>query len=271
MGDGTEAGSGTTVYDMSSNSNNATLTNGPTYSSDVPPTTFSNTYSVDLDGTDDYMSVDPGSINLYGFSCWFKPSVALSASSGTPYVLLGQLSSSYFLALGGDITGDFTNELITIRASSQNSFAYTSASATISTDWHHVVGAWSTSAATTGGNGYDIWLDGVKVGNAAGSSPASSPYSIGAVPFRVGQRQNAAYPFNGLIDEVSVFTSALSASDIATLYNSGTPGDISSLSPFGWWRMGDNDGGSGTTITAQGSGGNDGTLTNGPTFSTDVP
>ena len=35
---------------------------------------------------------------------------------------------------------------------------------------------------------------------------------------------------------------------------------------MGWWRMGDNDGGTGTTITDQGSGGNNGTLTNGPTF-----
>jgi len=35
--------------------------------------------------------------------------------------------------------------------------------------------------------------------------------------------------------------------------------------------MGDNDGGTGTTITDQGSGGNDGTLINAPTFSTNVP
>ena len=35
-GDGTEGGSGTTVYDMSSNSNNMTLTNGPAYSDNVP-------------------------------------------------------------------------------------------------------------------------------------------------------------------------------------------------------------------------------------------
>lgn len=35
-GDGTEGGSGTTVYDMSSNSNNMSLNNGPSYSSDVP-------------------------------------------------------------------------------------------------------------------------------------------------------------------------------------------------------------------------------------------
>ena len=39
----------------------------------------------------------------------------------------------------------------------------------------------------------------------------------------------------------------------------------------GWWRMGDNDNGTGTTITDQGSGSSDGTLVNSPTFSTTVP
>jgi len=36
MGDGIEGGSGTTVYDMAGYGNNATLTNGPTFSSTVP-------------------------------------------------------------------------------------------------------------------------------------------------------------------------------------------------------------------------------------------
>ena len=35
--------------------------------------------------------------------------------------------------------------------------------------------------------------------------------------------------------------------------------------------MGDNDSGTGNTITDQGSAGNNGTLINGPTFSTTVP
>jgi hypothetical protein len=73
------------------------------------------------------------------------------------------------------------------------------------------------------------------------------------------------------MDEVAIFDSTLSSSDISTIYNSGTPSNISSLSPAGWWRMGENDGASGTTITDQGSGSNDGTLVNGPTFSTNVP
>jgi hypothetical protein len=73
------------------------------------------------------------------------------------------------------------------------------------------------------------------------------------------------------MDEVSLFDKVLSQREITAMYNSGTPNDISSLNPVGWYRNGDNDGGTGTTITDQGSAGNNGTLTNGPTFSTTVP
>ena len=86
-----------------------------------------------------------------------------------------------------------------------------------------------------------------------------------------GKASSYALPFDGNIDEVAYFTSELSASDVTTIYNSGVPNDISSLSPTGWWRMGDNDSGTGTTVTDQGSGSNNGTLTNSPTFQTNVP
>ena len=73
---------------------------------------------------------------------------------------------------------------------------------------------------------------------------------------------------NGLVDEVAVFDYELTSAQVASLSSTDNtqPADISSLNPLGWWRMGDNDGGTGTTITDQGSGGNNGTLTNGPTF-----
>jgi len=232
---------------------------------------FTNEYAGHFDGVNDYMEVTPSpAMDLYGFSCWFKPDSIISASSGPGNVLLGQGGTSYFCALGGNITGAFTNEIITIRVSATNCFAWEDATATISTDWHHLAAAWSTSSATNpGGDGYDLYLDGVKVGNAAGSSPPSSPYSLSSA-FRVGQRANGAYAFAGLMDEVAIFDSTVSSSDVATIYNSGTPGDLTDLSPAGWWRMGDIVGGSGTSIPDQGGEENDGTL-NGATFTTDVP
>jgi len=75
-----------------------------------------------------------------------------------------------------------------------------------------------------------------------------------------------------LLDEFSVFDSALSSSDITAIYNSGTPTDLTSLSPVGWWRMGDGtESASGTTIYDMSANSNNGTLENGPTYSTDVP
>ena len=82
----------------------------------------------------------------------------------------------------------------------------------------------------------------------------------------------------GPYDEVAIWQETLSASDVSNLLDtSGTnpvPVDISTVGnsgsgPDGWWRMGDND--SGTTVTDQGSGGNDATLRNGAFFSTNIP
>jgi hypothetical protein len=87
----------------------------------------------------------------------------------------------------------------------------------------------------------------------------------------IGRNGNDNKYTDGLLDEAALFNTAISDSDVTDIYNGGVPNDISSLNPIGWWRMGDNDGGAGTTITDQGSGGNNGTLTNGPTFSTSVP
>ena len=69
----------------------------------------------------------------------------------------------------------------------------------------------------------------------------------------IGRRPNGLgggdLNYEGLIDEVAVFDITLTASDATSIYNSGVPADLTSYSPVGWWRMGDNNSGSGTTIT----------------------
>jgi hypothetical protein len=126
--------------------------------------------------------------------------------------------------------------------------------------WYHGLVVRSSGTVT-------IYLNGSSVASVSNTGQFNSSTSSS----KIGDDNSNNPAFPGLIDEVAVWSSALSSSDITSIYNSGTPNDISSLSPVGWWRMGDNDGGTGATITDQGSGGNDGTLTNGPTFSTNVP
>ena len=86
-------------------------------------------------------------------------------------------------------------------------------------------------------------------------------------PLTIGQFNNSAYA-NGHIDEVAIFNSELSASDIANIYNSGVPADLSGFSSLvSWWRFEE---GSGTTAIDSGTGGNNGSI-DGATYSTDVP
>jgi hypothetical protein len=75
---------------------------------------------------------------------------------------------------------------------------------------------------------------------------------------------------NVKIDEIAFWTSDQSA-NFSTMYNLGKPGDLTSLSPFNWYRMGDGD--SAPTIIDYGTNGNNGTMFNmsNNNFTTDVP
>ena len=266
MGD-KDSGAGTTITDQGSGGNDATLTNGPTFSTDVV-VPFTNTYSIALDGIDDYIDIG-GSYDLGTFSVWFKPNSTLSSSVG-PYMIagftgVGTYASSAGITVSGNITGTLTDEIITIYTGDWV-YSFASSSAIISnTAWHHIAVRWT-------GSDYEIYLDGSQVKNTDGQAAGSlSKAKIAISNLSIGRRNNNDKFFPGLVDEVAIWSTPLSASDIISIYNNGIPDDLSSYSPVGWWRMGDNNSGSGTTVTDQGSGGNNGTLTNGPTFSTDIP
>jgi len=66
---------------------------------------------------------------------------------------------------------------------------------------------------------------------------------------------------------LAAWDSVLDSTQVSNIYNGGIPNDLSITNPVHWWRFE----GSGTTATDSGSGGNDGTLINGVTRSTDVP
>ena len=230
-------------------------------------TPFTNTYSVDFDGTDDKMqagdSTTIANASVFSISAWarFHVSGFIFLASGTTnqnriYMELYSTKVGVVVKNGAGGAARWTTSL------SANT-------------WYHI-------ACTVDSGTSKLFVDGVyratNTSIATLSATAGDDLSIGTD----NGNGMSAFAFDGNVDEVSLFSSALSdggslsigdtaGGDIATLYNSGVPGDISSLSPTSWWRMGDNDGGTGTTITDQGSEGNNGTLVNGPTFSTTVP
>ena len=146
----------------------------------------------------------------------------------------------------------------------------------LSSGWHHLVlkyGAPSGSAAGAGSgragglarrDSMYYYMDGVRYDNGSTAYPMCWDAGAGVyVPCYSGLRTSAAatvniggfnpgsnQTFRGRLDEVSIWSKALTDADVTDIYNSGTPGDLStSGSLLSWWRMGDNDGGTGTTVT----------------------
>lgn len=246
----------------------------PTFSGFVQPAgggggAFANALSGSFDGTDDYLSIAANSsLNTAGdwsFSCWFY------ADNATGYKAIAAkrddaVAQQWQFAISGGVLDLYLPWGYTV-----------SGSTTINTgQWYHV--AFTVEVGET--DGVKIYLNGSQESNTGNAVSSSNNTSV---DIRIGDNSKNRY-FNGLIDEVAMFHTLLSASDITAIYNSGVPNDISSLSPDGWWRLGDGtgdtDSGGGTpasgdtigTVEDQSDpGGNDATVGGAPTYSSTVP
>ncbi|MDC0157321.1 LamG domain-containing protein [Verrucomicrobia bacterium] len=239
----------------------------PAASSSFDPSTM----SAEFDGSNDELLLGTSAIALdtnFTMSAWIK-----SDYHGGYRVIMGWGGDSFsypadaFKVRQLQIFGGISFELWGSRI--------TGSTTILTNTWYHV-------AATLSGNDVLLYLNGSQDGSGTlsrASFSTSTTYIAGMPPAYSGSFAN----FDGLLDEVAVFDSVLSASQITSIYNSGVPGDLSSLNPVGWWRMGDGtgdtDSGGGApantdvigTVVDQGSGGNNATGTNGPTYSTTVP
>lgn len=215
---------------------------------------LSNAYSVSFDGSNDYATATLGSQVFDGdfsISAWFN------ASTTPQYLTLLQLGNAAAYTDGWRLYRNFS-KLQFWDGVGGYSLILDGGLAAVNS-WNHV-------AITRSGTNCTLYLN----GNSIDTGTSSQVFTSTA--FKISF---TSLPFNGLIDEVALWDSALSAPNVASLRDTSgsnpVPADISSLSPVNWWRMGDNDSGTGTTVTDQGSGSNNATLTNGPTFSSSVP
>ena len=234
---------------------------------DVPPTF--DVYSTLFDGISDNVSMgnvlnmaDNGT-DAYSISLWFK-TTSLATQN-----LIGKSSTSangYNLYMNG---GTFFILLGTYAANGILG-GVSGGSSVYDGNWHHVCLTYDGSQDISG---FSFYYDDVSKSISTYSNNTPSGVST-SNDFMIGARGTASVPsleFDGNIDEASFFNTELSSSDVTTIYNSGVPNDISTLSPLGWWRMGDGD--THPTITDHGSGSNDGTMNNmsSANFVTDVP
>ena len=221
--------------------------------SDGTGAAFTLSNSCIFDGTDDYIELD-STTTLYASSGWTVSFWAkFDFSSG-----------------GRDVIGsDVDNHEIRFNPVAAQYFYVDAANGTNframtaqigTTDWHHF-------AVVDDGTNITQYID----GSNDGTMSSKGDFKIKEIGKQMG---NGVY-WKGLLDEISVWDYNLNSTQVASLRDTSgsnpVPADISGLNPLHWWRMGENDGGSGTSLTDQGSGSNNGTLTNGAQYSTNIP
>jgi len=231
----------------------------------VPAATasFTNTYSLDFDGVDDY--VDLGDSDVFSFgdgsddsafsiSLWYK----MSDVTNSPLITKAGASSperEWYLSFGSNDKIYFG---CTDASVGKSIYIYSAALTSTEGSWTHLV-------VTYDGNehpsGQKMYIDGSAVEVTENDNATYVAMENTAYDVWIGAFQAQSKYATGNIDEVAIFNAELDAEAVTAVYNGGAPTDLSSESNLvGYWRMGD--GATYPTIPDDSSSGNDGTMTN---------
>ncbi|HVV39412.1 MAG TPA: LamG domain-containing protein [Candidatus Paceibacterota bacterium] len=209
-----DEGSGAIAGDMSGNRNNGTLS-GSTLPSWVGG---KHGGALSFDGTGGYVSTPSSSaLNLTSsitIAAWVKVNsnvtnyrmiISKESTAGTPWPF-----RFYVEQTTGKLVLDFTV--------SSAIKTFTTSTAINDNMWHHVVAVRDDTGKTV-----TVYIDGVSraSGSYTGTVDSSATAArIGISPY-TGGGAGGSYPFIGNIDELRVYSRALSASEIAGLYSQG--------------------------------------------------
>ena len=244
---------------------------------------FRDEYSLEFDGTNDYVELASPFESTFGasfsVSCWFK------ADDGLP---LSGTSEAIFGARDGDsrvyLYIEDSGKIFVIYDVEGTSINAQSASAELTDGqqpWKHLVLVIDDTA-----NQISIYLDNKLVTLDDGDNDGDigstdlSTYASTRNMFIGSASNNGSrnLDFAGKISEWVLYSTALTASQVATLYNGREPYNhkegIATGNLVGWWRMGDGtERSSGTTIYDMSANSNNGTMTNFPAgaFNGDTP
>ncbi|SVE49918.1 uncharacterized protein METZ01_LOCUS502772, partial [marine metagenome] len=230
----------TYYYRISANDNAGNESNKTSDVTSMPHVTDGD-YSLSFDGTDDYVQVGNNS-ELSGMSTlsvqvWVRKTT--NPSSGSIISKWGSGSSN---------GSNYSYSIYEVDGSDLISFFIKTTSGTASTSfdsneltlnlWRHIVGVYD-------GSDIKIYLNGTLVNTSA--SAASGSILTTSEPVLLG-KDYSGNNFNGSVDEVSIWNDALTAAEIAALFNSGNPltatsnsGNYTSAANVkGYWRFGEN-------------------------------
>ena len=205
--------------------------------------------ALDLDGDGDY--VDCSNNALFSISDAFSLSVWINWRTPTVdwQTVIAKGDNAWRLAKGGDTQ---TMDFGFTAGGDRGWLAARTVSEVPLGEWHHV------AATIDMIDGAKIYLDGVL----EGTNPDTGGITVGDYPVYIGENAQAVNRFwDGLIDEVMIYSRALSEAEV--LYVAGkraTPVDPGMSNLLGWWPC---DEGEGAVVADASGNGRDGTIVNG--------
>ena len=207
---------------------------------------INNDAAMSFNGTDSYIDAGTGLGNYLGnsysgdlsISIWFK-----ATSIGTAP---GLFSINNGNGVFGPIQIYFYNNRLYFRVQpTQSGFNYISIPFTDTTSWHHLTVVYKSGSQSNS----KMYLDGAGIStNSGGSFPTTLDFD--GIKTLIGYYYSDSYLFNGSIDEVAVWDSALSSCDVKGIYegsigsNAGKAANLLDTNttipaPVYWNRMGD--------------------------------
>ena len=220
---------------------------------------LTNNYSLEFDGSNDYVACGDGSglgfsgADAFSISAWINPDVvnanqvvtAFGSDTGSSYE--GKRVAMFLASNAKPTLAFWGNDVVSTGTISAG-------------QWVHLAMTFAGGNRTSANS--KIYIDGVSQTLSGGTAAA---LDLSDMDFHhIGADQTPDQEFNGNIDEVSIWNKELSAGDISAIYQAkGTANlndDGNSANLQGWWRMGDGD--TFPTITDNSTNSNDGTMTN---------
>jgi hypothetical protein len=154
-------------------------------------------------GTTDYVTIssnqyDFGASSTFTFECWFKS----TATTGQPtFIRRDGGGAAYLMRLNAGKIEFYCNQSGIITTASY-----------ADGNWHHVVGVKNGTATT-------LYVDGTSVGTGTGNTVSQA---AAAQPIYLGESTSAASEmFKGTLDEVAIYSTALTSTQVTTHHNAG--------------------------------------------------